>query len=173
MSRFQKLLHLDQSILLYVRRWHLPWVTVAMKGLTRLADPTSFVVIGLALMASDTPNGLKMGLRLGAGALLATATTQLLKRVLKRNRPDVGINDFQALSQNPDAFSFPSGHTGAAVAVAVSLMGFDATLTATTLSLAFGVGFSRVYLGAHYPLDVIAGSLLGLGSGVVVRVLMP
>lgn len=108
-------------------------------------------------------------MRLGTGALFATALVQPLKRLCRRRRPDRGIAGFSALSENPDAFSFPSGHTAAAFGVAVALIGEGVALGRVGAALAFGVAVSRVYLGAHYPLDVAAGAVLGSIAGALAR----
>jgi undecaprenyl-diphosphatase len=73
-----------------------------------------------------------------------------------------------ALTENPDVFSFPSGHTAAAFAVAIALAGYG-WLGPFHLSLAFAIAMSRVYLGAHYPLDVAAGAVVGLFAGMLAR----
>lgn len=158
---------MDQALLLGVRRWESAFMTRLMKGFTRLGDPTTWIVIGLALGLSGG-DGPRYAWLLGLGATLAVASSQVLKRLCCRARPDCsigGIGGFAALAENPDAFSFPSGHTSAAFAIAVALAGEGSGLGALTLVLAFGIGLSRVYLGAHYPLDVAAGVVVGALSG--------
>jgi hypothetical protein len=89
------------------------------RGLTRAGDASSWTLVVLALLATLEPAVTRVGLRLGAATLLATAASQWLKRRLSRPRPTSAIHGFAALAENPDAFSFPSGHTAAAFAAAV------------------------------------------------------
>ena len=96
----------------------------------------------------------------------------MLKRSLTRARPDSAIVGFEALAANPDQFSFPSGHTAAAMAVAVAFAGEPFGLGPLALLLGVGIGLSRVYLGAHYPLDVAAGGILGVFGGLAARLLV-
>lgn len=172
LARLASLLGYDERLLLHFRRYHRPWRTRMARLLTAAGDGKTWVVIGLALLASARPAVVHVGLRLVAGCALAALAAQLLKRWLNRARPTSAIEGFEALAENPDSFSFPSGHTAAAFGVAVALAGEPALAGPASLLLATGIGLSRVYLGAHYPLDVLAGGLLGTLAGVAARLLV-
>jgi len=171
--RLAKLLHLDELALIAVRRFHGPARTRVARALTRAGDASSWTAAGLVLLATRRAPEVHMGLRLAVGALLATATAQVLKRRLLRLRPSRAIEGFSPLADNPDAFSFPSGHAAAAFAVAVALAGEPHAAGPAALLLAGGIGLSRVYLGAHYPLDVLAGGALGAVAGLAARLVVP
>jgi undecaprenyl-diphosphatase len=166
---FGRLLAWDEATLLAARRWRTPGRTLAAKALTRLGDASGWTVVGLALLATFSETGTFLALRLAAAAGLATLLSQALKRTLTRTRPDLAIDGFVPLASNPDRFSFPSGHTTAAFAVAAAFAGAPFGLGPAALLAAAGIGASRVYLGAHYPLDVGAGVLLGTLAGLVAR----
>ena len=160
-------LALDEAILLGIRRWRPAGVTLLMKTFTRLGDALSWIFSALALIAAGG-DASRVGLRLGLAAALAALVAQLLKRLWRRARPTVGIANFTALVENPDAFSFPSGHSAAAFAVALAMAGLVPGGPAFA-ALAFAVALSRIYLGAHYPLDVAAGALIGILCGGAIR----
>jgi undecaprenyl-diphosphatase len=158
-------------LLVAVRRLHRPLLTRALSAVTHLGDGQSLTFVGLVLLlaGSDATRHLAWLMTLGAGG--ATVFTQLVKRVSKRRRPNIGIQGFTSLVQSPDAFSFPSGHTAASVALAVAWAGEGSGLGLLMSGFAAFVGFSRVYLGVHYPLDVMAGTLIGLSAGALARLL--
>jgi undecaprenyl-diphosphatase len=172
-GRFRRILTFDEALLLGFRRFHSPVRTGIARALTRIGDGKSWAVVGLACLASGTDLGRHLGLRLAAATLGATVLSQGLKRSLSRARPGVAIAGFEPLAENPDRFSFPSGHTAAAFAVAVAFAGEPGGAGPLALLLATGIGLSRVYLGAHYPLDVAAGGVLGVIAGLAARLLVP
>jgi undecaprenyl-diphosphatase len=169
-SPLSRIARLDEEIFLRLGALRPRWLVRLMRSLTHLGDPTGWIAIGLFVGCAG-PQGPRRALLLGAGALLATLLSQLLKRWCRRPRPSARLVQFVALVDNPDAFSFPSGHTSAAFAVAVALVGQGGGLGPLSFCLACAIGFSRIYLGAHYPLDVMAGALLGCVAGGAARAL--
>ena len=160
---------LDERVFQALGAWRPRPMVRAMRALTHLGDAQSWVAIGLFLICCGG-HALRYGVLLGTGALLATLVSQVLKRACCRPRPS--FSGFVALIEDPDAFSFPSGHSAAAFAVAVALAGQGAGLGPLTFVFAGSIGFSRVYLGAHYTLDVAAGAVIGCLCGGLARLIV-
>lgn len=162
-----RMLLADEALFRRIASFRPGWAVRIMKALTHVGDAPSWICIGLFLIAAGAGHA---GTLLGTGAVLATLATQLVKRWACRPRPST--RGLVALVENPDKFSFPSGHSAAAFAVAVALAGHGFGLGPLAFALAGAIAFSRIYLGAHYPLDVAIGALLGCGCGAVARALV-
>ncbi len=98
--------------------------------------------------------------------------SQLIKHLVGRARPllidELGPWHFDLFSIKAVLASFPSGHTVSIFAAAASLSFFMPHRAAVFFALALPVAASRMIIGAHYPSDVLAGFLLGLGSALAV-----
>lgn len=91
-----------------------------------------------------------------------------LKHIFQRPRPFETFPGVELLVIPPHSFSFPSGHAANAFASGLVLARKIPVLAWPALILAAVMAFSRVYVGVHYPLDVLAGSLLGVACALLV-----
>ena len=161
---------IDAAVVTFVGARRQRRIARLMLALTHAGDTESWFLQGLLLcLVHPTPG--TVFAHIAVSALAATAVAQLLKRSWKRPRPSAAISGFLPACQVPDCFSFPSGHSCVAFAVASALQGFGA-LGTFELALAFGIGSSRVYLGSHYPLDVVIGASVGWLVGAATRMLL-
>ncbi|GBE58503.1 putative undecaprenyl-diphosphatase YbjG [bacterium BMS3Abin01] len=89
----------------------------------------------------------------------------IIKSIGKRERPVSDDPRLQPLVGVPSSKSFPSSHAAMSFAAAVAMTFYYAPLWAMFFGLAFLMSWSRVYVGVHYPSDVIAGTFVGLLMG--------
>lgn len=107
--------------------------------------------------------------RVGALALVSLLFSALidnviLKNVVARTRPYEVIEGLTSLVGVQKDYSFPSGHTGSAFAAAVVMfLGLPKKSGIPILVFACLMGLSRLYVGVHYPSDVLGGALIGTG----------
>ena len=107
--------------------------------------------------------------RVGATILVAESVSGLAKDWIGRDRPPLVDPEPAPLIELPHTSSFPSGHATVAFACATAIALAVPRLRWPVYLLAALIAFSRVYVGVHYPLDVLAGALLGVGLGFAVR----
>ncbi|MDD5362578.1 MAG: phosphatase PAP2 family protein [Ignavibacteria bacterium] len=110
---------------------------------------------------------------LALSEITGTAFTFGLKNIIRRERPFVNLKNvfFDKYNSPTDRYSFPSGHTTMAFSMAamLTLRYPDKPIVITGSFLYAGIiGYGRMYLGVHYPSDVLAGMLAGAGSAALI-----
>ncbi len=159
---------LDLPVVRFLAEHRTAWLTTAMRGATLLGS--TFVLVPLVVIIGYAARKrlhswavlAQLGLSLGGALVLYNVVAPLVGR----SHPNVG-----QLVAPPTGYAFPSGHTTQTAAVAVTLAAIGAATTASwprkvgiwsvAILLCLLVGFSRLYLGVHWPTDVLAGYALG------------
>jgi undecaprenyl-diphosphatase len=136
-----------------------------MLAATRIGDGYLWAAIGF-LMLLFAGHGAQVFGQMALAFGVELSVYKLVKKNACRQRPFVKFPSIINLVQPPDEFSFPSGHTAAAFVTATVVGASVPVLLAPLVLLALVIGTSRVYLGVHYPSDVLAGMALGICSGV-------
>nr|WP_314463213.1 phosphatase PAP2 family protein [uncultured Clostridium sp.] len=152
---------IEFAILYALQSLHCPWLDLVMVRITSLGDH-GFIWILTGIVLSCIPKTRKAGisvlLSLAVGLLLGN---MILKNLIHRPRPCWIDTQIVLLIQNPQDYSFPSGHTLASFEGALSIWLYNKKLAVPFLILAVLIAFSRMYLFVHFPTDVLGGAVLG------------
>jgi len=134
--------------------WQSVPVKFCMQGIEVVSTPALDVLPPPVLYLCDKKEIARAGL---AGFVGDCAAVFSLKLLVNRDRPDEETNRLDS--------SFPSGHTAFAFTQAVVYSHYNPKLKIPMFIYAAVVGFSRVYLGKHYPSDVLGGAAVGIAVG--------
>ena len=156
-----------------VNRWTPPrWMRLWMVAATRGGDGWLWYGVGAAVALDGGPARFRALLAAVLAVSVGIALFLSLKRACGRKRPCALEPHSWATLLPPDQFSFPSGHTITAFAVALSLGMFYPVMLVGLLFCAFSVALSRILLGMHFLSDVLAGALIGGGLGYAAALLL-
>lgn len=154
---------MEADILLWIQEYvRNPALTPLMKTITHFGDYGMFWIL-MTILLLLYQRTRKIGLTVGAallGSLLINNV--ILKNLVARTRPYEVIEGLQLLVDKAVDLSFPSGHTGSSFAAAVVMFKLLPKRYGTAaMVLACLIGFSRLYIGIHYPTDVLFGMVSG------------
>lgn len=132
----------------------------------------AFVALSLLIVYKDETQKKihrKVVLKVSVAAALSYFFKIIIQLIYQRPRPFVSHEVLQLIDKSASSPSFPSGHTVLAFAIAFSIYFYNKKLGAIFLVLAALVGLGRIYVGVHYPLDVLGGILIGFLSAYVIE----
>jgi undecaprenyl-diphosphatase len=132
--------------------------------------PIVFALALVALWLTWKPHNQRGALLTGVSAMVALGVGQLVGYTLPRPRPYLAHPVNLLISRSADT-SFPSDHATLGFAVAVMVWKYNRRVGGWLLILAFVLAFARVFVGAHYPSDVLGGAVLGVLTSFLIATL--
>ncbi|HUJ31137.1 MAG TPA: phosphatase PAP2 family protein [Candidatus Acidoferrum sp.] len=156
----------DHRLMRRVHRWRAPrWFRILMIVATRGGDGWLWYVLGVILFLFGGNHRFYAIGAAAAASITGILIFRALKKVSRRQRPcEIEPHCWSSILP-PDKYSFPSGHSISAFAVALSVGLFYPELIAYLLTVAFLIASSRIILGMHFLSDVIVGSAIGITLG--------
>lgn len=157
----------DHRVMRRMNAWQAPrWVRFWMLASTRMGDGWIWYSLGAILLVVGGAERFVAVGAAGCAAIAGVFVFKALKKMSRRQRPCHVAAHCWATILPPDQFSFPSGHTMTAFAIALVVSYFYPSLEGPMYFLAASIAFSRVVLGMHFLSDVLAGAMLGSALGI-------
>lgn len=154
----------DHRLMRRVNKWPAPkWIRYSAIAATRAGDGWLWYLTGLLVLLFGGEERFTAVAAAGSAAVVGVGIFVSLKKISGRRRPCEIEPHVWAHLLPPDQFSFPSGHTITAFAVAIAIGEFYPMLLGILLFCALAVATSRILLGMHFLSDVAVGAILGTG----------
>ena len=156
---------IDGNLLLWIQKhargngWNFFWIAVTSLGNAGIV----WLALSAALLCQKRTRDAGQAALLSMGLCFLLCNV-ILKNLVARTRPYDAIPELSTLIPHPTDYSFPSGHTTASFACALVLFGMlPKKYGVPILCLAVLIALSRLYVGVHYPSDVLGGMLIAVG----------
>ncbi|PKM49127.1 MAG: phosphatase PAP2 family protein [Firmicutes bacterium HGW-Firmicutes-7] len=133
-----------------------------MPLITHFGSVAAASVFAIFMIALDHLNIIEGGIFVPISLIVSQVIIHTIKIIINRPRPNLVLQDIHVFDNLLEYYSFPSGHTAAAFAIAVSITFLIQTvfIGQVILFIAILVGISRMYIGVHYPTDVLIGAVI-------------
>ncbi len=163
----------DQPVAAFMTNHQTPGMRNFMLDVSRFGDWPGHFLVGLALLGFAWSRGNKKWARIFLAMLIALSIAGLAGRAIKlttgRARPSVKSEQmWTGPTWSSKYHSFPSGHVDATVGFFAVLLLANWRIGLPCLAIPVVIGFSRMYLGAHWLSDVICAAVLGMASAILV-----
>jgi len=156
---------MDASLFLYINQGpHNNFLDASMLFITNRGY-LLFVAVIAPLFFKDWRKGLIVFVLCAAGFIVADHTSDVLKNLIARPRPCDELQNVRLLVPCLASFSFPSGHASTSFAMASIIAYFFRRGAIPAFIISVLVAYSRIYVGVHYPSDVLGGAYLGVVTG--------
>ena len=170
---------MDGAVLIFIQEYiRSEFLTPVMKFITHTGD-AGILWIASAVILLMLTRTRKFGAACAVSLIIEVLLNNvLLKNLVARTRPYEVVDGLELIIEKQSDYSFPSGHSGASFAFAGAMLFFIIlkvselaekksfrAFCAVTLVYAALISLSRLYVGVHYPTDVLAGAALGFISG--------
>jgi membrane-associated phospholipid phosphatase len=162
----------DASLFLFINKFHSDYsFNQFMIWMTQYGRELVWSITIILLLIFGSTVGKKVAIVMGLSMIVLIPIVAVAKDIVARPRPIVPKADF--LISSDSEYSFPSGHTTIVCCGAIlMLLLYRGSRIKLVISLVLAieaaiVSFSRVYVGSHYPLDVVGGILLGVGISLI------
>jgi undecaprenyl-diphosphatase len=149
---------LNNSLFYQINHFHFRWLDTVMLPITYCGDG---VVLSIVALGAWRLRGFRKFLQLVLILISAGILVQIIKHFFPSPRPSLVFSDIHILGPVLRAHSFPSGHTASTFGLVSFLSGEFPKLETLLWVMAMLIGFSRIYVGAHFPADVLFGAGLG------------